>query len=201
MKHSLFAALLLSSVAAHAAVPGPIDPDWPCQQIKVPQLSTGSMWSGPSPDAMLKTWSNDKQVAGLVAALVERRLPLKEAQEQVKQFAAGLGADRDTKLSTLFAGLFKSLGQERMAVIDGLDRYGQRQKELATNIRGELEALRSEQDLKTPDEHKLAELGQHVGWDTQVFSDRRQTLTYACQVPDVIAARLFALARTIQELM
>ncbi len=201
MKFTIVMALLLATRVAEAAPPGPIDPDWPCQQIKVPLLSTGSMWTGPPPDAAMKTWPEDKRIADLVETLAERRVPLEQAQAQVKQFAATLGADRDAKLTALFAGLFQTLGQERSEVIDGLDRYGQRQKELAASIRTELEALRSEQDLASPDQHKLAELGQHVGWDTQVFNDRRQTLSYACQVPDTIAQRLFALARAIQEVM
>ena len=43
------------------------------------------------------------------------------------------------------------------------------------------------------------QMTQRVTWEAQVFQDRRQALSYACDVPGKIEQRLFALARTIQE--
>ena len=40
---------------------------------------------------------------------------------------------------------------------------------------------------------------QQVTWDAEVFRDRRQALSYACDVPGKIEQRLFALARIIQQ--
>ena len=39
---------------------------------------------------------------------------------------------------------------------------------------------------------------QRITWEAAVFQDRRQALSYACDVPGKIEQRLFALARTIQ---
>ena len=43
------------------------------------------------------------------------------------------------------------------------------------------------------------QMTQRVTWEAQVFQDRRQSLSYACDVPGKIEQRLFALARTIQQ--
>ncbi len=201
MKYAILLGAMLAAGAAQAAPPGPLDPDWPCQQVKVPYLSTASMWSGPAPDAAMRSWSQDGTIADLVARLSERRLPIDRAQQEITHFAATSGADRTAKLTALFAGLFETLGQERTEVIAGLDRFGQRQKELAQTLRTQLETLRSEQDSANPDQSKIADLTNRVGWDTQVLNDRRQTLSYACQMPDTIAQRLFELTRTIQQLL
>ncbi len=40
---------------------------------------------------------------------------------------------------------------------------------------------------------------QRVTWEAEVFQDRRQVLSYACDVPGKIEQRLFGLARTIQQ--
>jgi hypothetical protein len=39
---------------------------------------------------------------------------------------------------------------------------------------------------------------QQVTWEVEVFQDRRQALTYACEVPGKIEQRLFTLAHQIQ---
>jgi len=201
MKRGVVAAMFLFAASAHAAPPGPIDQDWPCQQVKVPVLSVASVWNGPPIDTADRSWSNDPAIADLASRLAERRMAIEQAQQTITAFAEHLGANKQAKLVMLFAALFDVLGQERASVMTGLDRFGQRQKELAAQIRTELEALRAEQGAPEPDQAKLANLGQRLGWDTQVFNDRRQTLSYACQVPDTMAQRLFQLARTIQQLL
>jgi hypothetical protein len=40
---------------------------------------------------------------------------------------------------------------------------------------------------------------QQVTWEAEVFQDRRQALSYACDVPGKIEQRLFSLARSIQQ--
>jgi hypothetical protein len=40
---------------------------------------------------------------------------------------------------------------------------------------------------------------QQVTWEAEVFQDRRQALSYACDVPGKIEQRLFAIAHQIQQ--
>ena len=201
MKRTAVAALIALSSGARAALPGPGDPDWPCQQIKVPELSVAAVWNGPPLDAKTAAWTADAEVAALVERLAQRRIPIAQATDEITGFAERQGARKQAKLLALFGGLFDVLAQQRASVVAGLDRFGQRQKELAETLRAELDELRRQQDLPTPDQAKLADLGQRIGWDTRVFDDRRETLRYACQVPDLIEQRLFSFARTIQQLL
>ena len=190
--------LMTASAGARAAPPGPRDPDWPCQQIKVPQLSAAALWSGPPLDQVQAHWRDDPEVTALVARLAQRRVSLDQATSEVKAFATAAGERRQDRLLALFAGLFATLDEERAAVVNGLDRYGNRQKTLAEKVRGEADALHVEQAAATPDEQRLATLGNEIGWDTRVFEDRRTSIQYACDVPNIIEQRLFALSRTIQ---
>ncbi len=174
------------------------DPDWPCQAIKVPDLSLGSVWSGPSIDGVE---ANDPTVAALVARLVQRRLPIEQATTEIGTFAHHAGAARQPKLLAVFAGVFRALGQERASVLDGLDRYGRRQKQLADQVRAEADQFRALQAAPAPDADRVQQLGQRVTWDTRVFEDRRQMLSSACDVPTAIEQRLYALAQVIQGAM
>jgi len=185
------------SQTANAAPSGPTDPDWPCQQIKVPKLSLAAVWAGPPVDPRQFEWEQDQQVADLVHSIAQRREPLEQAQDQVKAFAQQ--PDKQQKLLALLAGLFSVLDQERGAVIAGLDRFGSRQKELAAGIRDDNDKLRQMQADSTADPAAVGQMVQRVAWEAEVFQDRRQALSYACDVPGKIEQRLFALARTIQQ--
>ena len=70
------------------------DPDWPCIQRKVPELSLGQIWNGPELPAAAKDWSKDKDIAALVQELAARRVPIAEAQKEIREFAASLPADQ-----------------------------------------------------------------------------------------------------------
>lgn len=196
------AALLLLLLGGTAAAAPPVrDPDWPCQSVKVPEVSLAAVWSGPSLDAHLDTWTQDADAADLARRLAQRRLPLEEAEQEVKRFAAQAGDAKERKLLALAAGLFSILNEERSSVITGLSRFGRRQKELGTELRGTIESLRTEQDKPGADQAKVAQLTQQVEWGTRVFAQRRDSIRYACDVPNLIEQRLFALLRTIQSVL
>lgn len=194
-------ALLLGTSAAVAAPPVR-DPDWPCQQIKVPALSLGAIWNGPDLTPYLATWPDDAAVADLARRLAQRRLPLDQADAAVRDFAQAAGAERQEKLLKLAAGLFTTLDAERAQVMSGLDRFGRRQKELADGIRADMAKLRVQQAATdTAAQAATDQLSDQLGWETRLFEQRRQAVTYACDVPNRIEQRLFALARTIQGLL
>ena len=144
-------AVVTSTATARSAPPGPRDPDWPCQQIKVPQLSLAAVWSGPPMDQQQADWQQDQPVADLVHETAQRRVPIEQAQEKIQAFAAQAGDQKQARLLQLLAGLFSVLDEERNSVIAGLDRFGSRQKELAAQLRDDNEKLHTLQaDIRSP---------------------------------------------------
>jgi hypothetical protein len=184
---------------ARSAPPGPRDPDWPCQQIKVPQLSLAAVWSGPPLDAQQDDWREKPQVADLVHDIARRRVPIEQAQERIRAFAEQAADQKQPRLLALLAGLFSVLNDERSAVMEGLDRFGAHQKELAATLRSDNEKLREMQADPGSGAGDVNQMTQQVTWEAQIFQDRRQSISYACDVPGKIEQRLFALARTIQQ--
>ena len=94
-------------------------PDWPCAQIKVPEISVAAVWSGPSIDDVGTAWESDPALRNLVARLAARRTPLDAAEAAISEFISGDAADRQEKGKLLFAGLFTILNQERSQVMNG----------------------------------------------------------------------------------
>jgi hypothetical protein len=191
-------AALLAPVITHAAPPGTRDPDWPCQQIKVPELSLAAVWSGPAADPQQIAWKDDQAVVDLVQKLAPRREPIDQAQNLIHDFAQRAADRKQDQLLRLLVGLLTVLDEERNSVMAGLDRFGGRQKELAAQVRADNERLRALQNDPASDTQAIQQMTQKVMWDAEVFQDRRQALSYACDVPGKIEQRLFSLARQIQ---
>jgi len=178
-----------------------LDPNWPCEQIKIDHMSLVTMWGGPPLGKFLADWQNYPQAAALAQRLAERRVPIGQAKTEIEAFAKMAGDARETDLLALMSGLFSLLDQERFAVVQGLDRFGARQKSYAAQIRGEISALHDAQDAANPDQQKISKLAEQVYWDTRVFADRKSMISYACFVPDEIEHRLYELAGITSDLL
>jgi hypothetical protein len=200
VKPAIAVLALLAAAADHAdAAPRNLDPDWPCQQVKVSELSVASFWSGPAIDTSTDDWQKNEAVASVVGVVTQRRLPMEAAAQRIDSFAKAAGDGRDRTMPLVFAGVFEVLNKEREKVVSGLDRFGARQKALADGLRRDSEALRAAQAANPPDPAKVGELTQRLQWDQQLFESRRQELRFACDLPTTIEQRLYGLARAIQE--
>jgi hypothetical protein len=174
-------------------------PDWPCNQIKVPEISVAAVWAGPPIDDVDSIWEQDPAVRNLVAQLAARRTPLEDAEKIISDAIIGAPAERQRKAKLIFAGLFKALNHERSEVMSGIERFSRKQKEFADQVRATILQLRELQNTPGHDQTKVDELISRVEWDTRIFDERSKTIGYVCEVPVLIEQRLFALARAIQQ--
>jgi hypothetical protein len=174
-------------------------PDWPCSQVKVPEISVAAVWAGPAIDDVGNAWEEDAAIKDLVTRLAARRTPLDEAQKAVSDFITGPESERQKKAKLIFAGLFKTLNHERSEVMRGIERHFRKQREFSDQIRSTILQLRELQDRPDPDQSRIDELTNRVEWDTRIFEERRKTMNFVCEVPVLIEQRLFALGRAIQQ--
>ena len=193
------AALLRLLVPGPAVAVDPRYPDWPCNQLKVPEISVAAVWAGPTVDDVRDTWQNDAKVRDLVDRLAARRTPMEQAETLIADFIAGGAAEKEDKAKRLFAGVFERLNRQRSEVMTGIERITRKQKALAGKIRSDALELRTLQDSAERDPTKIDELTNQVAWSTRIFEDRRKTINYVCEVPGLIERRLFSLARAIQQ--
>ncbi|MGB6418523.1 MAG: hypothetical protein WBF50_18245 [Pseudolabrys sp.] len=174
-------------------------PDWPCPQIVVPKLSVAAFWTGPWIDDVGDTWMKDQTVHDLVLRFSGRRTSLTEAEKEAAEFIVGTQAERQQRAKLLFAGLFATLGRERDDVMAGIERFSQRQQQLREKISAEMTDLRAQQDAAGQESATADKLSEQIAWETRIFDERRNTISYVCEVPSTIERRLFALARAIQQ--
>jgi hypothetical protein len=200
MRRMTIAALVIGTLALPGAAwaADPRHPEWPCRQIKVTNLSIVAFWTGPAIDQVGDAWQKDPTVQDLVLRLAARRTPVEAAEKTAGDFITGTAEEKQRKATLLFAGLFAVLSRERSQVMDGIQRYVQRQQELRDKIQAEITELRQAEDANQ-DAAATEKLGEQVAWDTRIFDDRRRAVAYVCDVPATIERRLFVLGRAIQQ--
>ncbi len=176
-------------------------PDWPCRQVRVLELAIASVWTGPPLDDAMKHWREDQTVADLVVRLSQRRTPVDEVERLIAQFAKSSGDKRKERLTTLFAGVYERMNDERRDVVNGLDRFGRRLKDMAEKAREETQTLRDLQDQKPPDPEAVKKASEALQWRLRLFEEQRRMVGYVCESPALIEQRFGALARAIRQAM
>ncbi|MBV9287307.1 MAG: hypothetical protein JO288_05700 [Hyphomicrobiales bacterium] len=174
------------------------DPDWPCFQVKTPTFSLAAVWDGPPIDLESQAWRDDRNVADLAAKMADRRMPVSDVEASLAAFAKS-GPEARGKLPIAFGAAFQALTNQRSQIIDGLERFGRRQRELADQIRSENETARSSANANPGGAQDAAV--EKLQWDLRVFEDRRRETSYACESPTLIEQRIGALARAVRAAM
>lgn len=192
-------AALFAAFPAHA-----VEPEWPCIQRKVLTLTAAQMWDGPDVEA-LTGWQDDAEMGRLIKLLVSRATSMEKAGETLAQWArAQPGSSRDEKLKMLFAGVLRTINDDRAVVLTGIERFQHRQRELAERIQVQgaaLGALRARAALDEKARAELTAAEDRYKWDTRFFAERQESLPLACEIPVQIEQRAFDLAREIRALM
>lgn len=183
-----------------ASAADPQGSEWPCIQRKVPSVSIGMVWAGPEVAADDLSWKDDPEISDLVFRLAARRVALEDAYAEIDSFAEGLGSEKNRPLTLLFVGLLQTINRERQEIMAGIERYARKQDVLSQEIKAnlaELSELRAERTADRTPPKRLQALEEQLTWETRIFDERRQSLTYVCESPVLLEQRLFALSRHI----
>lgn len=204
IRPALLATTLLALAGPALAQPK-TDPDWPCVQRKVANLSPGQFWTGPDLGAASTEWGNDNEAAALAQKIASRRTDLQEVDGLLDAYAGKLTdkAAREQGLTRVYAGVFEVLNGERNKIMHGIARYAQGQRRMAERIRQEADQISQTKDAPSAaDARELpkeqSELETKFAWDRRIFQERSQALTFVCEVPTLLEQRLGEIARKIQ---
>jgi len=196
----VFGALVASTLLVPAQAYEP-KKNWPCVQVKVPELSPAMMWAGPELTGPAAEWRKSPNAGTTAKKLVVRRYDEAEVAAFIVAFAEQLGRDeRPVEMTRLFAASFDLVAAERRDVMAGIERFTKRQKELADNVRktrAELEASLKHQDPSDQQLTKRREIEERLNWQTRIFDDREKSTRFVCEVPTLLEKRLFLIAREI----
>lgn len=192
-----------SSSQRHAfRAPGGEEPDWPCEQRYVADLSWGTIWTGPNLDEPLKTWERDALARDQAVAVASDDTEEKDGVKMIDAFASKLtGSDKekDKELTTLFAGIFDSMNSQRSAMLRGIKRFVGRQAAVVKKL-NELQDKARAMEAKGIEKYdpKMSDLNKQIYWNTRVYDERNKLTHYVCDEPILLEERLGAYARAVE---
>lgn len=182
--------LALPAMAAFAAPPV-ADPDWPCRQRLVPELTAATFWSGPPLPADVD-WQADPKVAKEVAAVAPRDVPVDDATSELTRFVDAVAqGERATLLPAVFIGLVAETNQQRSDVIAHIKDLARRQRSIGDVIA----RITAELHGAPPDPN--SEIGQRRALVIRGFEETERTMRYACEVPVELEGRIGSFARVL----
>jgi hypothetical protein len=186
--------IVIAICAGAASQAAKADDIWPCVQRRTATISAAAVWSGPDL-AQAGAWDEDQDAAALARKLASRRTAAEDMDGLLDDFTAKAGADKDVRLTRVFAGALELINAERDRVLSGIARYARGQNRLAEQVRHDSEAVADAQEAGEPFDEALTRLK----WDKRIFDERSQSLTYVCETPKILESRAFEIARRIQQ--
>ena len=197
-----YAGLAVAAAAQTAANDAPNDAlkdaPWPCAQRRTPTISAAAVWAGPD-IAKAGDWEQDSEAAALAEKLASRRTPLADIDGLLDDFVKKAGADKDKRLTLVFAGALASINRERDRVLSGIAHFAEGQERLAEKVRKESEEVADDEEKSDAGAKALAEAKVEFAWDKRIFAERSQSLTYVCETPGILEQRAFEIARRIEQ--
>ncbi len=175
------------------------DPDWPCIQRLMPEISAVTIWDGPPVDDVLRIWSENPAVRDLVARLAARQADSERAEGNIAAFVETLSnGEKNSALTMLFAGLWMTFNDRRQTMIEGIKKFARQQRDRTKQIEKKLLDLDRVLANATENDHdKIETLRHDINLEVRIFESREKTILFLCDKPVNIESTLGGLARAI----
>lgn len=193
--------LTMNSVSVSVAWSQQGDPEWPCIQRLVMEVSPAVMWPLPVAEEMHSLWRSDEQVRVLAEKLGDLDSYSEVEQKQVESFAAGIPAeDKEYRLSLLAVGVLDVTNAIRRHYIDGIKRYTRQQIAIADQIEDTLNqiSLLEDADAGSADAQQ-DDLLATLKWHERVYDQRENAIRSLCDQPVDLEQTLSDVLRDIAQ--
>ena len=173
------------------------NPDWPCIQVLVKELSWGSIWTGPPLDENSSKWSDNENLKVLAKKLMNRRTKENEGIFELKNYIKKNNSPNE--LTELFHSLFDTTNDIWRNRVTKLLNFGKKQRLTSEKISLKLEKIKElSKDFNT-NKDEIEKLEQEQFWDIRRFEDRRNLSDSLCEQPRFYEKRLGVYAGIILE--
>ena len=173
------------------------NPDWPCIQVLLEELSWGSIWTGPPLDERTTKWKENEELRLLAIKIMDRKTKEEDGITELKKFMKKNNSPED--LTFLFHALFDKTNEIWKNRTQKLKNFGKKQRLTSEKIARKLE--KSKILLENPEANKeeITRLEQEKFWDIRKFEDRRMQSDYLCEQPRFYEKRLGVYSKIISE--
>ena len=173
------------------------NPDWPCIQVFIEQLSWGSIWTGSPLNKNSAKWVEDENLSALAKKLMNRKTKENEGIDELKKYIKKNNSPK--KLTKLFHALFDTTNDIWKKRIEKLLNFGKRQRLTSEKIALKLEKIKELSKDFESNKDEIQKLEQEQYWDIRRFEDRRALSDSLCEQPRFYEKRLGVYSNIIIE--
>ena len=197
-KISVFLILFFLVKSIFAQPPGKEkNPDWPCIQVYIEQLSWGSIWTGPVLDENSSKWINDEKLSSLAEKIMKRNTKENEGVKELKKYIKKNNSPE--QLTKLFHALFDTTNIIWKKRNEKLLNFGKRQRLTSEKISTKLGKIKKLSKDYESNKDEIQKLEQENFWDVRRFEDRRALSDSLCEQPRFYEKRLGTYSNIILE--
>ena len=173
------------------------NPDWPCIQVLIEELSWGSIWTGPPLDENSSKWIDDENLSALAKKLMNRKTKENEGIGELKKYIKKNNSPN--QLTKLFHALFDTTNEIWRKRTAKLLNFGKRQRLTSEKISVKLEKIKQLSKDPNLNKDEIQKLEQEKFWDIRRFEDRRNLSDPLCDQPRFYEKRLGVYSNIILE--
>ena len=173
------------------------NPDWPCIQVYIEQLSWGSIWTGPVLDENSSKWINDEKLSSLAEKIMKRNTKENEGIKELKKYIKKNNSPE--QLTKLFHALFDTTNIIWKKRNEKLLNFGKRQRLTSEKISTKLGKIKKLSKDYESNKDEIQKLEQENFWDVRRFEDRRALSDSLCEQPRFYEKRLGTYSNIILE--
>lgn len=174
-----------------------IDPEWPCIQRLIVEVSPAVMWPIPVDETMQNSWRKDREVRKLAEQLGNLEVFDDEARNSIATFAESVSEpEKEMRLSLLATGVVSVSNRQRKQFIKGIKRYTRQQIAISKQIEDSLNQLTALEDAPTTDSaEKKQEIQETLHWHERVYDQRERSIISLCEEPVELEQQLSEILR------
>ncbi|MFK7859903.1 MAG: hypothetical protein AB8B64_13830 [Granulosicoccus sp.] len=171
---------LASSVQAQE-----VDPEWPCIQRLILEVSPAVMWPVPVEENMRTQYRQSSEIRALAEELGDIETFTEAHQLSISDFAESVSeSERELQLTLLATGVVDVSNRIRKDYISGIKRYTRQQIAISEQIEKTLNELSL---LEGKDTGNTAEARQEIQetlrWHERVYDQRERSIQLLCDAP------------------
>lgn len=162
-----------------------VDPEWPCIQRLILEVSPAVMWPVPVEDDMRTQYRQDSTIRVLAEELGDIEVFSEVHQQSISDFAEGVSeSERELQLTLLATGIVDVSNRIRKDYIRGIKRFTRQQIAISEQIEDTLNQLSL---IEKQDENNTAEKQQEIQetlrWHERVYDQRERSIQLLCDAP------------------
>ncbi|MFK7996873.1 MAG: hypothetical protein AB8B87_22235 [Granulosicoccus sp.] len=174
-----------------------VDPEWPCIQRLIPEVSPAVMWPVPVEDGMRAQYRQDSRIKSLAEELGDIETFTEAHQQSIEDFAEGVSeSERELQLTLLATGVVDVSNRVRKDYISGIKRYTRQQIAISEQIEETLNelSLLEAQELENKDEARQ-DITDTLRWHERVYDQRERSIQLLCEAPVELEQQLSEVLR------